>query len=132
MHTFNDNLKKNQDISESRGNQRNCFKTPVSKCEKMRRISLTVCMLNSLHITRHTVYMYRSRNITKNNSKNNSHVHSTLGWDNICKYDLRKLSMRLSRHIFYCTKRSVCVCTLNMYIYVNIYAYIYTQIHLEI
>ena len=74
-------------------------------------------------------YMNRSRNITKN-SKNNSHVHNTLGWDNICKYDLIKMSMRLSRHILYCTKRSVCVCTLNMYIYVNIYAY--TQIHLEI
>ena len=56
--------------------------------------------------------MYRSRNITKN-SKNNSHVHNTLGWDTICKYDLRKLSMRLSRHILYCTKRSVCVCTLR-------------------
>ena len=70
--------------------------------------------------------MHRSRNIT-NNSKNNSHVHNTLGWDTICKYDLRKLSVRLSRH---CTKRSVCVCTLNMYIYVNIYAY--AQIHLEI
>ena len=69
-------------------------------------------------------YMYtcRSRNITKN-SNNNSHVHNTLGWDNICKYDLRKMSMRLSRHILYCTKRSVCVCTLNMYMYVNIYAY---------
>ena len=53
MHTFNDNLKKNQDISESRGDQRNCFKTPVSKCEKMRRISLTVCMIISLHIMRH-------------------------------------------------------------------------------
>ena len=75
------------------------------------------------------MYIARSRNIAKN-SKNNSHVHNTLGWDNICKYDLRKLSMRLSRHILYCTKRSVCVCTLNMYIYVNIYAY--TQIHLEI
>ena len=98
MHTFIDNLKKNQDISESCGDQRNCFKTPVSKCEKMRRISLTVCMLISLHITIH-IYMYRSRNITKN-SKNNSHVHNTLGWDTICKYDLRKLSMRLSRHIY--------------------------------
>ena len=53
MHTFNENMKKNQHISESRGDQRNCFKTPVSKCEKIRRISFTVCMLISSHITRH-------------------------------------------------------------------------------
>ena len=75
--------------------------------------------------------MYRSRNITKN-SKNNSHVHNTLGWDTICKYDLRKLSMRLSRHILYCTKRSVCVCTLNMYIiceYIRIYTNTFRNIN---
>ena len=62
-------------------------------------------------------FMYRSRNITKN-SKNNSHVHNTLGWDNICKYDLRKLSMRLSKE---------CLCMYVKYVHLCKYIRIYTN-----
>ena len=98
----------------------------ASKCEKMRRISLTVCMLISSHITRR-MYMYRSRNITKN-SKNNSHVHNTLGWDNICKYDLRKMSAIVSSYIVLHKKE--CLCMYVKYVHLCVYIYAYTQIHL--
>ena len=71
-------------------------------------------------------YMYRSRNITKN-SKNNSHVHNTLGWDNICKYDLRKMSMRLSRHILYLLHKKECLCMYAKYVHLCKYIRIYTN-----
>ena len=69
-------------------------------------------------------YMHRSRNITKN-SKNNSHVHNTLGWDNICKYDLRNVYAIVSSYIVLHKKE--CLCMYAKYVHLCKYIRIYTN-----